>query len=342
PLGARERDHDGKRGEGESQGDHRGGERADHAGRRRHPREEGTHRGPRHPCQRRRRDRVLLRVGAGPLLVLLGRRRSRCAPRAGDEACLRRGAPDGAQAQGEPAPGCDGPRDPACGRRHRDAGNLPLGRPRMSRPPAPVPDATPRDDELAAQLRETLAALRPFTRDAPRVALVLGSGLGGVAEALRDRVDMATRDLPHWPASTVPRHAGSILFGRWRGTRVVALSGRTHRYEGYALARVTYPVRILAALGARTIVLTNSAGSTQREIRPGELMLVRDHVNFVGRRGLFTRDELRARLAGRRVASCYSAELALALHAGARAAGIPLRQGTLLGTHGPAHQAAAA
>lgn len=211
----------------------------------------------------------------------------------------------------------------------------------MSRPPAPVPDATPRDDELATQLRETLAALRPFTREAPRVGLVLGSGLGGVAEALGDRVDMAARDLPHWPVSTVPGHAGRLLFGRWRGTRVVALSGRTHRYEGYPLARVTYPVRVLEALGARTIVLTNSAGSTQREIRPGELMLVRDHVNFLGRRGLFTRDELRARSAGRRVAACYSAELAEALRAAASAGGLTLRQGTLFGTHGPAYETAA-
>ncbi len=193
-------------------------------------------------------------------------------------------------------------------------------------------------DGIEAQLTETVAAIRRRSTLTPSIALTLGSGLGTVAEALENRVALDTALLPHWPRSTVPGHAGRLLLGDWQGTPIAVVSGRTHRYEGYSLFRVTYPVRLLERLGARTFLFTNSAGSLRRELEPGDLMLVRDHLNFLGKRGLFTREELAERRVGARPASCYSPRLAERLLAAARRAGVVLRQGVLLAGHGPAYE----
>jgi purine-nucleoside phosphorylase len=192
--------------------------------------------------------------------------------------------------------------------------------------------------ELEARLAETLAAIRRRSDLRPRVGVTLGSGLGEAAGALEGAVALATRDLPHWPRSTVAGHAGRLLLGGWRGVPVVILAGRSHRYEGYALAEVTYAVRVMARLGAGIMIFTNSVGSMNREFAPGELMLARDHVNFVGKRGLLTVEELRDRRLGRRVAQYDAPALAAALLGAAGRAGVRLRQGVLMGWHGPAYE----
>jgi len=174
----------------------------------------------------------------------------------------------------------------------------------------------------------------------PRVALTLGSGLGGVVDAIEDAAVFSTRDIPHWPASTVPGHAGRVALGRWCGVPVAALAGRSHRYEGYSLDRVTFGVRVLHALGARTMVFTNAVGAINPEFGPGDVMLASGHINFIGKRGLFSPGELVARRAGRQVADCYSPRLRAALTAAALAAGIRLRHGVLMGGHGPSYETA--
>jgi purine-nucleoside phosphorylase len=204
-----------------------------------------------------------------------------------------------------------------------------------------MPDPVLTAAELEARLAETLAAIRRHSTLEPRVAITLGSGLGAVADAVEDRVALPTRDLPHWPRSTVPGHAGRLVLGHWQGVPVAALSGRSHRYEGYTLARVTYGVRVMHRLGARVMVFTNSVGSLNREFAPGELMLARDHVNFIGKRGLLTTEELAERRLGRRVAHPYAPRLARALLDAAREAHVALRQGVLMGGHGPAYETAA-
>jgi purine-nucleoside phosphorylase len=191
---------------------------------------------------------------------------------------------------------------------------------------------------MEARLAETVAAVRARTPLQARVGLTLGSGLGATAEALEDAVALETGSLPHWPRSTVAGHAGRLTLGRWRGVPVAALAGRSHRYEGYSLAQVTYAVRVMRALGARTMIFTNSVGSMNREFSPGELMLARDHVNFIGKRGLFTSEELAQRRLGRAVAQVYSPTLAADLLAAALRAGVAMRQGVLMGWHGPAYE----
>jgi purine-nucleoside phosphorylase len=193
------------------------------------------------------------------------------------------------------------------------------------------------DERVAAIVR----AIRGRTDLEPRVGLTLGSGLGGVMTALEQPTVFPTAELPHWPRSTVAGHAGRLGLGWWQGVPVVALAGRSHRYEGYSLDRVTLAVRVMRSLGARTLLFTNAVGAIHREFAPGELMLATDHINFIGRRGLFTTAELAERRAGRRAASYYSPRLREALVAAAARAGVRLHRGTLMGGQGPTYETAA-
>ena len=195
--------------------------------------------------------------------------------------------------------------------------------------------------DLDARVADAVRFVRARTALVPRVALTLGSGLGGAIDQLESAATLATADIPHWPRSTVVGHAGRLALGTWAGAPVVALSGRSHRYEGYTLDRVTFGVRVMTALGARVHVFTNAVGGIHPEYRPGELLLATDHINFIGKRGLFTPAELAARVAGRRYGSPYSARLQAALLAAAARTRVLLRQGVLLGMHGPTYETAA-
>jgi len=199
----------------------------------------------------------------------------------------------------------------------------------------------PDTNDVAARVNEAVAAIRARTPLVPRVALTLGSGLGGVVDAVEDATVFATRELPHWPRSTVPGHAGRLALGTWRGVPVAALSGRSHRYEGYPLSQVTFAVRVFVALGARVQIFTNAVGAIREDLAPADVMLATGHLNFIGKHGLLTSDELRERNGARRVADPYSPRLRAALLAAAKQAGIPLHQGVLMGGHGPTYETAA-
>ncbi|MCA9322190.1 MAG: purine-nucleoside phosphorylase [Planctomycetes bacterium] len=116
----------------------------------------------------------------------------------------------------------------------------------------------------------------------PRVGVVLGSGLAPLVEVLEPEFEVATAEIPHWPQSTVEGHAGRLLIGHLAGVPAVMLQGRVHAYEGYDLAQVVLPVRIMARLGIRLLLLTNAAGGIHPEFRPGDVMLIEDHLNLQG------------------------------------------------------------
>lgn len=203
-------------------------------------------------------------------------------------------------------------------------------------------------NDIEPQIAECVAAIRAATMLAPRMGIVLGSGLGGVADRIATDDGGAafeTARLPHWPRSTVKGHAGKFVVGRWKGVPVAVLRGRTHVYEGYGLGTVTFGHRVMMALGVETLLVTNAVGTFNRQFAPGDLMLVRDHINGIGRGGLFTRAELAAAPAvsrgaiGRR--RPYAPELLEVLRAVARDRGILLREGILMAGTGPAYETAA-
>jgi purine-nucleoside phosphorylase len=195
--------------------------------------------------------------------------------------------------------------------------------------------------DLEARVRDAVAAVRTRSPLEPRVAVTLGSGLGGVIDAIERDAELRTADLPHWPRSTVAGHSGRLALGRWAGVPVVLLSGRSHRYEGYTMDRVTFAVRVMHGLGARIMIFTNAVGGLHPDWSPADLMLATDHLNFIGRRGLLTPREIADRGPARRVAHPHDPELRARLEAAAVRAKVPVRKGVLMGSHGPSYETAA-
>jgi len=194
--------------------------------------------------------------------------------------------------------------------------------------------------DLDARVAEAVAWIRARTPLAPVAGLTLGSGLGGTIDQLASATTLPTADIPHWPRSTVIGHAGRFSLGHWGGVPIAALAGRSHRYEGYTLDRVTFGLRVMHALGARVMIFTNAVGAIHPGYRPGDLMLASDHINFIGRRGLLTPGELAERRAGRRYGSPYSPRLREALTRAATRARVAIHHGVLMGGLGPTYETA--
>ena len=133
-----------------------------------------------------------------------------------------------------------------------------------------------------ASLTAAIDAIRRHTDLVPDLALVLGSGLGALADEVEDAVAIPTSDVPGYPASTVQGHAGRLVLGRLGGRPVLVIQGRVHLYEGHEARAVTFPIRLAHALGARGLVLTNAAGGVNPAFGPGTLMLITDHLDFSG------------------------------------------------------------
>jgi purine-nucleoside phosphorylase len=135
---------------------------------------------------------------------------------------------------------------------------------------------------LRAQIDAAVRAVRSHTSATPGIALVLGTGLGALARQIERPTIIDYADIPGFPVSTVESHAGRLLVGMLGGKPVVAMQGRFHRYEGYSLQQVTFPVRVLRALGAETLIVSNACGGMHPLWAPGELMLIADHINLLG------------------------------------------------------------
>ena len=138
---------------------------------------------------------------------------------------------------------------------------------------------------LFEQVAEALASIQARTTLTPAVAIILGSGLGDIATELRDATAIPSTEIPYFAHSTVPGHAGRLLLGMLGGVPAVVMQGRFHFYEGYSLQAITLPVRVMRMLGAHTLIVTNAAGGMNAAYRPGDFMLIRDHINIPGLAG---------------------------------------------------------
>ncbi len=127
--------------------------------------------------------------------------------------------------------------------------------------------------------------IRARAPESPRVGIILGSGLGPLAEAVEEAVVFSASDIPGWPQSTVEGHVGRVVLGHLEGQPVLVLQGRVHYYEGYSMARVTFPVRVMQRLGVEALFVTNAAGGVNPDFEPGDLMLITDHINLIGMAG---------------------------------------------------------
>jgi purine-nucleoside phosphorylase len=177
--------------------------------------------------------------------------------------------------------------------------------------------------------------IRKRSSVSPDVAIILGTGLGGLAEQVDVEASIPYEEIPGFPLSTVETHAGRLLLGRLGKRSVVAMQGRFHRYEGYSLAEVTFPVRVLKALGARTVVVSNACGGMNPLWGPGDLVLLSDHINLLGDNPLVGPNDDRLGPRFPDMSAPYDPELRALARAAALELGIVLREGVYVAVPGP-------
>jgi purine-nucleoside phosphorylase len=169
----------------------------------------------------------------------------------------------------------------------------------------------------------------------PDVAIVLGTGLGGLAREIDVAATVEYADIPGFPLSTVESHAGRLLCGTLGGRTVVAMHGRFHRYEGYSLQQVTFPIRVLRALGAETLIVSNACGGMRADWAPGDLMLIADHINLLGDNPLVGENDDRLGVRFPDMSAPYDAGLRAIAREVAAAQGTVLREGVYVAVTGP-------
>ena len=189
----------------------------------------------------------------------------------------------------------------------------------------------PSAHEVASQVRDALAVNKPA------VGLVLGSGLGELTKRIEDQRFVPYADLPGFAVPTIPGHLGRLISGTLAGKHVLALAGRFHVYEGHSAANTAFPVRVLHALGAPILLLSNAAGGIRRSLKPGDLMIIRDHVNLTWRNPLIgpivPGDERFPDMS-----DPWDPELRQLLAESAGAAGVPVTEGVYFGLTGPSYE----
>lgn len=189
-----------------------------------------------------------------------------------------------------------------------------------------------------SQFDETAHTVKARIGQPPAFGLILGSGLGGLADAVERAVHIPYPELPHWPTSTVQGHSGQLVAGQLEGQPVLVMQGRAHYYEGYSMAQVGLPLRVMQRLGVHTVIITNAAGGVNPEFSPGDVMLITDHLNLIGMSGLSPLrgpniDELGPRFPD--MMHAYNPELRAAAVRVAQQAGVRLQQGVYAGLAGP-------
>ena len=190
----------------------------------------------------------------------------------------------------------------------------------------------------AAAAGKAAMAIRTRLGDrSPEIALILGSGLGGLADEIGDAVRIPFADVPGFPSASVVGHAGMLVVGTLEGRNVIALAGRFHMYEGHDAQLAGFPVRVMHALGARTLFVSNAAGGVNRAFRPGDLMIIADHINMMMKNPLIgpvePGDERFPDMS-----AAYDPALQAVLRESGSALGIPLVAGTYMGLLGPAYE----
>ncbi|MFB5661569.1 purine-nucleoside phosphorylase [Alteribacillus sp. HJP-4] len=180
--------------------------------------------------------------------------------------------------------------------------------------------------------------LKAHIQEVPATGLILGSGLGVLADEIKNPINISYQDIPGFPVSTVEGHAGRLVFGRLEGKPVAAMQGRFHYYEGYSMKDVTFPVRVMKALGVNTLLVTNAAGGVNESFKAGNLMLITDHINMMGANPLIGKndDSLGTRFPD--MSSVYSKTLFESARQGAEKLQISLQEGVYAANTGPAYE----
>jgi len=191
------------------------------------------------------------------------------------------------------------------------------------------------------EIKEAKNFLEKQVPKLPSIGIILGSGLGNFAEELLDTIEIPTKDIPHYPVSTVSGHAGKWVFGRISGKYVLAMKGRVHFYEGYPMHRVVFPTHLMGEIGIRTLLVTNASGGVNPLFRPGDLMLIEDHINLFFANPLIGKQESEFGPRFQDMSHPYDTELMALAERVAAEEKIYLQKGVLVGSRGPTYETAA-
>lgn len=196
-------------------------------------------------------------------------------------------------------------------------------------------------ENMLEKMKQSATYLEGKLKTAPRIGLILGSGLGELADEIEHAVKIPYSEIPNFPVSTVEGHAGQLVIGTLHGKEVVAMQGRFHYYEGYSMQEVTFPVRVMKQIGVELMVVTNACGGMNKDFAPGDLMVITDHINMTGDNPLIgpNHEELGPRFPD--MSQAYTPELVEFASETARKLGINIQKGVYAGVTGPTYMSGA-
>ncbi|MBD8964734.1 purine-nucleoside phosphorylase [bacterium] len=187
-------------------------------------------------------------------------------------------------------------------------------------------------------IEETLDYINEYTDNfEPEIGIVLGSGLGDLADKYCD-IAIPYSNIPHFAKSTVQGHKGQLVFADINGRKVVMMQGRNHFYEGHSMSDVTYPIKVMKKLGVKTLILTNAAGAVNKSFRPADLMVITDHINFMGTNPLIGRNDENFGVRFPDMSEVYSKNLIKIVDAAGRLLKLDLKHGVYMATTGPSYE----
>ena len=196
-------------------------------------------------------------------------------------------------------------------------------------------------ENLLVKLEETKKYLLDNIKERPKIGLILGSGLGTLADEIEDGIVIDYKDIPHFPVSTVEGHAGQLVIGKLMGKQVIAMKGRFHYYEGYSMKEVTFPVRVMKAIGVELLLVTNACGGLNPNLYPGALVVINDHINMTGNNPLIGPNypELGPRFPD--MSDAYDKELIGLVHRVGEKIGVETHEGVYVSISGPTYSSKA-
>ncbi|ASS71735.1 purine nucleoside phosphorylase I, inosine and guanosine-specific [Bacillus atrophaeus] len=191
---------------------------------------------------------------------------------------------------------------------------------------------------MKQKIEQAAAFIKQHAPQSPKIGLILGSGLGILADEIEGAVKLKYEDIPDFPVSTVEGHAGQLVFGTLEGVSVVAMQGRFHFYEGYSMDKVTFPVRVMKELGVEALIVTNAAGGINTAFRAGDLMIITDHINYMGTNPLIGPNEADFGVRFPDMSSAYDKDLSQLAEKMAQELQIPVQKGVYTAVTGPSYE----
>lgn len=187
-------------------------------------------------------------------------------------------------------------------------------------------------------MNSTIDFLKEKVTDQPEIGLILGSGLGVLADEIENPIKIPYNEIPGFPVSTVEGHAGQLVVGQLQGKQVITMQGRFHYYEGYSLEKVTFPVRVMKALGVKNLIVTNAAGGINESLSPGDLMIITDHINNMGDNPLIGPNDSNFGVRFPDMSTAYNKDFIQLAKKLAKELNIPIKEGIYVGNTGPSYE----